>query len=94
MSKQSRRTDKIRKRQWLVSIKMERGCDKCGCRPTNPKVLHFHHRDPSTKLFNISQNVHNYGRAKLQSEIDKCDVLCEPCHMEADNAPPYSRDRG
>ena len=37
----------------------------------------FHHLDPSTKLFTIGVN---RGRAVTLAEIEKCVVLCRPCH--------------
>lgn len=50
-------------------------CSKCG----TDKKLHADHVDPSTKLFNISQNL-TANIEKLKLELDKCQLLCGPCH--------------
>jgi hypothetical protein len=39
----------------------------------------FDHIDPSTKCFVVS-NRPNLAWVKLKAEVDKCQVLCEPCH--------------
>jgi len=61
-----------------MNIIKARGCTDCG---TTEGKLHFHHVDPSTKLFSIALGA---GRslATLLAELDKCVVLCEPCHLE------------
>lgn len=47
-------------------------------------ALHFHHKDPDTKSFNV-----NYSGAKnlesLRKEAQKCDLLCANCHAEVEN---------
>lgn len=57
-------------------------CWDCGGE-FEPTKLHFHHRDPSTKLFNIANYTTLRGRQNhdaLRAEIAKCDVLCVGCH--------------
>jgi len=49
--------------------------DKCN------RVLSFHHKDPTTKLFTISGN-HCRSWEEVKSELDKCDLLCSNCHIE------------
>ena len=55
-------------------------CFDCGGR-FEPYQMDFDHRDPSTKLFNLTA-----GRAmlmsteKLRAEAAKCDVVCANCH--------------
>jgi hypothetical protein len=45
--------------------------------------MHFHHRDPSLKLFEINaQNMRAYSWDKVANEIKKCDLLCSNCHGE------------
>lgn len=83
MTKQTRHNRK--KRAMLCAIKMARGCECCGWKPTNPKRLHFHHTRPDEKLFNISRHVHSQSWPKILAEVEKCQVLCEPCHMHLDN---------
>jgi hypothetical protein len=66
------------KRAELNVIKEAQGCMICGYNEDGSK-LHFHHRDPSTKLFNIAKGF-SYSPQRLQEEIDKCDLLCASCH--------------
>lgn len=67
-----------RKRAELNVIKEAQGCMRCGYNEDGSK-LHFHHRDSSTKLFNIGKGV-AFSPIRLQEEIDKCDLLCISCH--------------
>lgn len=63
------------------------GYDKCG------RALHFHHIDPTTKLFDVMGC--KSGRKVVRSwevvknEIDKCILVCMNCHMEAHNQEPH-----
>lgn len=52
-----------------------------GCRGEGPHkgLLHYHHRDPSTKLYNVS-NMWGYAARAFEEEVAKCDVLCASCH--------------
>ena len=65
----------------LQEKKLESGCIICGY-DENPTLLHFHHRNPDEKLFNISCQSNDYGLQDLLDEAAKCDVLCRPCHIE------------
>ena len=67
-----------RRRADLNILKEAQGCMTCGYNEDGSK-LHFHHRDPSTKLFEIGKGV-AYSPQKIQEEIDKCDLLCITCH--------------
>ena len=69
-----------RKRAWLAATKLARGCEHCGSKKRDPKNLEFHHRDPSTKSFNVSKAAHTVGWSTLTAEVAKCDMLCEKCH--------------
>ena len=82
MTKQTRHNRK--KRAMLRGLKQFKGCSCCGWKPTNPRLLHFHHRDPKTKLFNVSQNVHSQSWPNILAEVEKCDIMCEPCHVHLD----------
>ncbi len=44
-------------------------------------VLDFHHRDPSTKKFEISRSGLVFSDRVIR-ELDKCDLLCSNCHKE------------
>ncbi len=44
--------------------------------------LHFHHRDPAQKDFNLSEKKHHVMSDEIRAELDKCDLLCANCHGE------------
>lgn len=50
-------------------------CVKCGA--TN--ALQFDHIDPKTKKFPVGQ-ILNVSLSKFQTELKKCQLLCQPCH--------------
>lgn len=58
--------------------KEDKGCLHCGIK--NPVVLHFHHRDPSTKEVSIANGA-TISLEKVLKELEKCDVLCANCHL-------------
>ena len=55
-------------------------CNKCP--ETHPACLEFHHRDPSTKLFNIGEDYGKHSWKSILAEVAKCDVLCSNCHRK------------
>lgn len=66
------------RREWLNTLKMERGCIDCGFN-SHPAALHFDHRDPSMKVMAISKML-SFSMEKILAEIEKCDVRCANCH--------------
>ena len=54
-------------------------CTDCGIQ-YHPICMEFDHRDPSTKLFNVSQPQNVSSLQKLKDELAKCDVVCSNCH--------------
>lgn len=56
------------------------GCTDCGVVPERLRLLHFHHLDPATKLFNISPSSALRSPALVEAELAKCVVLCWECH--------------
>jgi len=62
----------------LREIKIKKGCTVCGYKE-HWASLDFHHRNPKTKLFTISQGK-NIAKKKILQEIKKCDILCANCH--------------
>jgi len=67
------------KQEFLNSYKAQHKCAKCN----NDKyyLIDFHHIDPSTKKYNISNNP-NIKIETLQEELKKCICLCANCHRE------------
>lgn len=77
----SKRNTAHRLRDFAVDYKTSRGCKYCG--ENHPATLSFHHRDPSTKKWNISKLIYRQPSMELfLSEIEKCDVVCENCHRK------------
>jgi hypothetical protein len=61
-------------------IKKERGgkCELCGF-DKHYNCLDFHHKDPSTKSFEIARKS-GYSVDVLRKETDKCALVCKNCH--------------
>ena len=55
-------------------------CEKCGYDKCID-ALEFHHIDPKTKDFGIS-NGNTISIDKLKKEVDKCILVCSNCHKE------------
>jgi hypothetical protein len=56
-------------------------CEKCGYSKCL-RALVFHHKDPKQKDFPIGGN-HCRAWKFVESELDKCSLLCSNCHAEA-----------
>ena len=71
---------KQKRKNLFNQIKLDRGCMNCGYNKY-AVALDFHHRDPSSKSFNIAWMI-NYRSPipVIMAEIEKCDVLCAICH--------------
>jgi hypothetical protein len=55
-------------------------CERCGF--TNVTALSFHHVDPATKKFGISEACYsNFPMEEILTEAKKCQVLCMNCHF-------------
>ncbi len=55
-------------------------CINCGYDKCN-QAMTFHHRNPSEKLFGIS-DTNQKELIKVVDELNKCDLLCANCHFE------------
>lgn len=75
-------TQRFKKRDMALEY-LGSKCQVCGYNKCS-RALHFHHKDPSTKLFGISGS-HCYSWEKIKSELDKCVLLCSNCHMELED---------
>ncbi len=56
-------------------------CEICGYNKCD-RALSFHHIDPKTKEFGLSDKGLTRSWEKTRKEIDKCILLCANCHME------------
>lgn len=53
----------------------------CACGENRPPCLDFHHRNPDTKLYEISEMISaSMNRNLVMLEISKCDIICANCH--------------
>lgn len=68
-------------KRFVNAYKRKMGCLYCKVR--DPSALDFHHLNPETKEYNISEMV---GRGMsielILDEIAKCIVLCANCHRK------------
>lgn len=55
-------------------------CARCGYDKSHCAMT-FHHKDRSTKSFNLSQMT-SFSREKVLAEGEKCELLCANCHFE------------
>jgi len=68
-----------RTKKLLFEYKAKTPCMDCGGRYPH-FCMDFDHRDPETKLFNVSVLAHRGGKQKLLDEMAKCDLVCANCH--------------
>lgn len=63
--------------KWVEEMKREKGCKVCGTK----EKLQYHHRNPKEKFMAIADMISQAKNKDLiLKEIEKCDVLCKPCH--------------
>src|SRR6516165_1420885 len=68
-----------RNKRWLQNLKKDLQCIRCG--ESYPACLDLHHRDPAGKDMSLGSAIsRGWSLARLQSELEKCDVLCANCH--------------
>ena len=69
-------------KRWLrEEVLSKRSCTECG--ENHPATLDFHHRDPSTKVDEVSNMIGELiNLEKVKLEIEKCDILCANCHRK------------
>jgi len=69
---------KYQKKAELIKYKGGKCCI-CGYNKSQ-EAIDFHHVDPTTKEFNVSNKNRSLGKLKL--EADKCILVCRNCHHE------------
>ena len=67
-------------RELLVAYRFEHPCVDCG--ETDPVVLDFDHRDPTTKRCEVTRLAGRRPWSAVLVEIAKCDVRCVNCHRK------------
>ena len=70
-------------REYIARVKGT-NCFDCGATESKgkQKALELHHRDPSTKEFEVSGGYLHCPLEYLKPEIEKCDLLCKQCHAK------------
>lgn len=68
-----------RRRIYIQTFKLWKGCADCGYRD-NPDALHFDHLPGFEKSFGISNQYHTRKWSIVLAEIEKCEVVCANCH--------------
>lgn len=77
--------DRARKKKKLILIAEHGGaCKICGYN-RSVRALQFHHLDPATKLFSLSDKARSYSLERQRSEAAKCILVCANCHMELED---------
>lgn len=68
-------------KEWYVLLKQKYMCKKC--KEHRHWRLAFHHRNPKTKVKEVSQMITDHAsRQTILKEIKKCDALCHNCHSD------------
>lgn len=68
-------------RDYILRYKANLGC--CHCGYSDPRALQFHHVDDDKEI-NVGDAVkRGWSIERIQTEINKCAVLCANCHMIA-----------
>lgn len=79
--KKERRQERVLKNKEIIAdYKRGLGCSRCG--ENDPRVLQFHHTDPSEKDQDISTLSRRYSIDRVFEEIKKCEVICANCHIK------------
>ena len=68
-------------KEYVYQYLLTHPCEHCG--ETDPRVLEFHHREPSEKDMDVTHMLSGgYSIKRIQAELDKCQVLCANCHRK------------
>lgn len=75
------RPERVAKRKAVSAFKMRKGCARCGTKNVEPWELHCDHLPGTEKVDNVSDMIsQDYSWVRIWEEIDKCQILCAPCH--------------
>lgn len=68
------------KREAFYQWKEAQPCMDCGGHFEHD-VLEFDHRPDEVKLDNLSNLISRYSWERVRAEVEKCDLVCNPCHQ-------------
>lgn len=79
--KQKRKENRLKIRDFISNLKKEAKCKFCN--ECESVCLQFHHLDQNEKEIEIA-DIRNKGWSikRLQTEIDKCVIVCANCHFK------------
>ena len=72
------KTTNITNKLNIIDYLLTHPCIDCG--QSNPLLLDFDHKNPSTKKKHVSAMLGKYCWCNILKEISKCDVRCAYCH--------------
>lgn len=78
--KQAQRKRSAKRMAVLRRYKLKLGCRMCGFRGHHA-ALTFDHRDPTTKVHEITRSLSGLKWTTIKAEVRKCQILCFNCHM-------------
>lgn len=76
---QDRNRTRYAEKSRLLREAKSRPCMDCGGK-FPPFVMDFDHRDGAVKIGTIGSLIKRWSWARLQTEIEKCDLICANCH--------------
>lgn len=76
-SKRRQKENWAKNRQFVWDFLKEHSCIDCG--ESDPVVLHFDHKDPTTKYKGVA-HLKKQAQKTLIAEMEKCEVRCANCH--------------
>jgi hypothetical protein len=80
-AKKHRDEKRVRNREFIDAYKSKCKCERCP--EDHLSCLDFHHIDPTTKLYNVSEMSRtNLSLETIEAEIAKCMILCRNCHAK------------
>jgi transposase len=85
-AKEARSRAVVRRRRRVKAILVQEAggaCERCGY-GQSLAGLQFHHRDPATKAFGLSQAGVTRSLERSRAEARKCTLLCANCHAEVE----------
>jgi hypothetical protein len=81
MMQKQRDTRKELRRWFREEVLADAKCSRCN--ENHPATFDFHHIDPSTKEFSLSEmSDKKFSKERVLKELDKCEILCANCHRK------------